>query len=110
MSDLRDQVRDRYAAAATAVADGTPACCAESAADASCCAPEGVAVDEGFGAELYSSDERAGLPAEAVLASLGCGNPLASPTCGKARWCSTSAPAAGSTCCSPPAGAEVEHH
>src|SRR5664279_3571110 len=77
MSDLRDQVRDRYAAAATAVADGTPACCAESAADASCCAPEGVAVDEGFGAELYSSDERAGLPAEAVLASLGCGNPLA---------------------------------
>src|SRR5450759_16824 len=77
MSDLRDQVRDRYAAAATAVADGTPACCAESAADASCCAPEGVGVDEGFGAELYSSDERAGLPAEAVLASLGCGNPLA---------------------------------
>ena len=77
MSDLRDQVRDGYAAAATAVAAGTPASCAESAADASCCAPEGVAVDEGFGAELYSSDERAGLPAEAVLASLGCGNPLA---------------------------------
>src|SRR5664280_612358 len=77
MSDLRDQVRDRYAAAATAVADGTQACCAESAADASCCAPEGVAVEEGFGAELYSSDERAGLPTEAVLASLGCGNPLA---------------------------------
>src|SRR5659263_487326 len=67
MSDLRDQVRDRYAAAATAVAAGTPACCA----------PEAVAVEEGFGAELYSSDERAGLPAEAVLASLGCGNPLA---------------------------------
>ena len=39
MSDLRDQVRDRYAAAATAVADGTQTCCAESAADASCCAP-----------------------------------------------------------------------
>ena len=80
MSDLRDQVRDRYAAAATAVAGGTSACCAESAesaADASCCAPEGVAVEEGFGAELYSSDERAGLPTEAVLASLGCGNPLA---------------------------------
>src|SRR5664280_2439265 len=80
MSDLRDQVRDRYAAAATAVAGGTSACCAESAesaADASCCAPEGVAVEEGFGAELYSSDERAELPAEAVLASLGCGNPLA---------------------------------
>ena len=80
MSDLREQVRDRYAAAATAVAGGTSACCAESAesaADASCCAPEGVAVEEGFGAELYSSDERAELPAEAVLASLGCGNPLA---------------------------------
>ena len=80
MSDLREQVRDRYAAAATAVAGGTPACCAESAesaAHASCCAPEAVTVKEGFGAELYSSDERAELPAEAVLASLGCGNPLA---------------------------------
>ncbi len=31
----------------------------------------------GFGAELYSAQERAGLPTEAVLASLGCGNPLA---------------------------------
>src|SRR5450759_3153536 len=80
MSDLRDQVRDRYAAAATAVAGGTSACCAESAesaADALCCASEGVAVDEGFGAEPYSPDERAELPPEAVLASLGCGNPLA---------------------------------
>src|SRR5664280_1661114 len=80
MSDLRKQVRDRYAAAATAVAGGTSACCAESAesaADASCCASEGVAVDEGFGAEPYSPDERAELPPEAVLASLGCGNPLA---------------------------------
>src|SRR5450759_14083 len=77
MSDLRDQVRDRYAAAATAVAGGTSACCAESATDASCCAPEGVTVDEGFGAEPYSPDERAELPPEAVLASLGCGNPLA---------------------------------
>ena len=32
---------------------------------------------EGFGAQLYSVLERADLPEEAVLASLGCGNPLA---------------------------------
>jgi SAM-dependent methyltransferase len=34
-------------------------------------------VDESFGAALYSADERGELPAEALAASLGCGNPLA---------------------------------
>jgi arsenite methyltransferase len=65
----REQVRERYAAAATGAADG---CCS-----AGSCAPESVVVDEGFGAGLYSAEERAGLPAEALAASLGCGNPLA---------------------------------
>jgi hypothetical protein len=31
----------------------------------------------GFGADLYSHSERDQLPAEALEASLGCGNPLA---------------------------------
>jgi arsenite methyltransferase len=36
-----------------------------------------VDVDDTFGAGLYSADEQAELPAEALAASLGCGNPLA---------------------------------
>ncbi|NGN69548.1 arsenite methyltransferase [Streptomyces sp. A7024] len=75
-TELRESVRAGYAAAALRVTDG--------GADASCCGPQadaccgpGAEVDEGFGAELYGADDRAGLPAEAVAASLGCGNPLA---------------------------------
>ncbi len=68
---MLEQVRARYAEAARAVltADPTP-----SDAAASCCAPDGSVA---FGDALYGAEERAGLPAEAVLASLGCGNPTA---------------------------------
>ncbi|HJQ01712.1 MAG TPA: arsenite methyltransferase [Jatrophihabitans sp.] len=62
----RELVRARYAQAAT------EGCCS-----AASCAPESVQVDETFGAGLYSIDEQAELPAEALAASLGCGNPLA---------------------------------
>ncbi|AWE48545.1 MULTISPECIES: arsenite methyltransferase [Streptomyces] len=68
-SDLRETVRRRYAAAATTVAEGAAACCGSG--------PTSVEVDESFGSGLYDADERAGLPAEAVAASLGCGNPTA---------------------------------
>ena len=71
---IRERVRDRYAAAATAVATGTPpACCGVDASGA----VQEVEISEGFGAELYASDDRDALPADAVAASLGCGNPLA---------------------------------
>ena len=73
--DLRDLVRDRYAAAAAAVGSGS---------GASCCGPgDALAAisdtDESdiFGPGLYQPDQTADLPEEAVLASLGCGNPLA---------------------------------
>lgn len=36
----------------------------------------GVGVDERFGAALYRSEDAADVPAEALAASLGCGNPL----------------------------------
>ncbi len=63
---LHELVRTRYAEAATRTASG--ACCAED-----CCADDaGV-----FGPELYSALERDELPDAAVLASLGCGNPIA---------------------------------
>jgi SAM-dependent methyltransferase len=36
-----------------------------------------VVVEDNFGASLYSADEKSELPADALAASLGCGNPLA---------------------------------
>jgi arsenite methyltransferase len=64
-TDLRESVRQRYAAAAVTVLEGGTACCG----------PQPVEIDENFGATLYATDERDALPAEAVAASLGCGNP-----------------------------------
>ncbi|MGW4905930.1 arsenite methyltransferase [Streptomyces sp. NPDC004270] len=66
-TDLRETVRRRYAAAAVKVTEGGTACCG----------PQPVEVDENFGSALYAADERDALPAEAVAASLGCGNPTA---------------------------------
>ena len=78
--ELRDRVRDRYAAAATAataataVTTGTTATCCGVGADG---AVQEMEIGEGFGAELYAREDRDALPVEAVAASLGCGNPLA---------------------------------
>ena len=78
---LREEVRARYAEAARAVlepeAGVAASCCGSSAAD-SCCGP-GPAAEAagGFSEGLYREGETDGLPEEAVLASLGCGNPLA---------------------------------
>ncbi|WP_449280369.1 arsenite methyltransferase [Leucobacter sp.] len=89
-TELREQVRARYAQAATAVTRGTrnadllaeetPAgsCCANTPAaeetdSDSCCAP----TERSFGAGLYDDATAAGLPLEAIEASLGCGNPTA---------------------------------
>jgi arsenite methyltransferase len=72
----REDVRDRYAAAALKVLDKTASgggCCGPSAGDG-CCGPAAEA--EGPIGELYSDAERAELPSAAVEASLGCGNPL----------------------------------
>jgi len=86
-ADMQEQVRARYAAAATAVSlTGREAlavvdadqCCPPTTAEAnaSCCGGGGE-VDAAFGSALYSAGEQGELPAEAVAASLGCGNPLA---------------------------------
>jgi SAM-dependent methyltransferase len=70
MSDLREEVRERYAAAARAVPEGMAA---NDAGDVGgCCPPE-----EGLGVRLYDLAQRTSLPEGAVLASLGCGNPTA---------------------------------
>ncbi|KAF7312908.1 Arsenite methyltransferase [Mycena kentingensis (nom. inval.)] len=71
---VREEVRTRYAAAAQAV--GTT-----SFSSKSCCGPtaaaDTLALDGAFGSGLYGSGDIDGLPAEALAASLGCGNPLA---------------------------------
>jgi arsenite methyltransferase len=59
--DLREDVRQKYAEAATGAGCGC--------GDGGCCS------DGEFGSTLYDSSQRAELPDAAVLASLGCGNP-----------------------------------
>ena len=68
LEEVRARVRARYAGAATAVTTGGVASCGDT-----CSAPG----ETGTGAGLYSAAEQAGLPSDAVSASLGCGNPLA---------------------------------
>ena len=58
---IHETVREHYAKAAVQASTG-----------AGCCG-----ADETIGAELYTALERAELPDAAVLASLGCGNPIA---------------------------------
>jgi arsenite methyltransferase len=63
---IRETVRKEYAEAANRVANRSGACC-------------GVAAPAGnpITSNLYGDGEMASLPAEAVAASLGCGNPTA---------------------------------
>jgi arsenite methyltransferase len=80
-ADLREAVRSRYAEAARAVLEpgpGVTASCCESPAAGSCCGTGPAARDSAgcLGGPLYGEGETDGLPEEAVLASLGCGNPL----------------------------------
>lgn len=92
-SNLRDEVRSRYAQAARAVLEPRPgvtaSCCEANACTASgdyaagsCCGgaySTGLADGnpDAFGTSLYDASDRAGLPEDALLASLGCGNPTA---------------------------------
>ena len=81
-TDLREQVRSRYAEAARAVlepkAGVSASCCGSSAADSCCGAgPAGAEAVGGFSENPYREGETDELPEEAILASLGCGNPIA---------------------------------
>ena len=74
MNDLKTTVMDRYARAALAVSEGTEAasCCGSTA----CCGSTVEGWDP-ITSNLYEKGQTAGIPAEALLASLGCGNPTA---------------------------------
>jgi arsenite methyltransferase len=71
---LKSTVQDKYGKAALRVSDGetSTSCCGSSA----CCGATTEAWDP-ITSDLYDEKEKAGLPVEAVLASLGCGNPTA---------------------------------
>src|SRR3981189_1992478 len=69
MSDIQQAVRDKYGAFATAVT--------ASSTNTDCCGPAACGCGDPISSNLYSVAETSGLPADAVTASLGCGNPTA---------------------------------
>ena len=71
-TDVHEHVRERYAEAALSVSSGCGCGC--DSENSSCCGDEATVH---FGQDLYTADERAGLPESAAAASLGCGNPVA---------------------------------
>ena len=68
MTDIQQAVRDRYGAIASSVTG---------VGNGGCCAPAPCACGDPISSNLYSDAETRGLPADAVTASLGCGNPTA---------------------------------
>ena len=63
---IRETVREEYAKAALRVTDSGGACCGSAAP-----------ANNPITSNLYADGETAALPAEAIAASLGCGNPTA---------------------------------
>jgi arsenite methyltransferase len=79
LDEIRATVQARYGAAAQRVAAGETtgaACCAPADGSSGCCGATTESWDP-ITSDLYEAGETAGLPAEALLASLGCGNPTA---------------------------------
>jgi arsenite methyltransferase len=71
MSDVQRAVKEKYGAIAAAVSQSS------TAATGGCCGPQACGCTDPITSNLYSDDETGALPAEAVTASLGCGNPTA---------------------------------
>lgn len=73
MSEVREEVRSRYAEIAKGLSQGA-SCCGDEGT--SCCGDTSSS-QAIFGSELYEISEKEGLPALASMVSLGCGNPVA---------------------------------
>ena len=67
--ELKEIVREKYAEAALRAKTGGSACCGSAASSLGCVDP--------ITSNLYDSSQTGEIPEEAVLASLGCGNPTA---------------------------------
>ncbi len=81
-TDIRDTVREKYAAAARAASRGAYDQARALESGSGCCGSEGVSCSPAdatgvFGATLYDEANREDVPAAAVSASLGCGVPTA---------------------------------
>jgi len=68
-SDIKEVVKEKYGQAALRVKSGGSSCCGATAASDSCCDP--------ITSNLYDALQAQQIPEEALLASLGCGNPTA---------------------------------
>ena len=67
--EIKEVVKETYGQAATRVQSGKASCCGGGSAGKASCDPTT--------SELYNAEEGAGVPENALLASLGCGNPTA---------------------------------
>jgi arsenite methyltransferase len=67
--ELKEKVREKYGEAALRVQTGGSSCCGSAPSSAGCGDP--------ITSNLYDSSQTSAIPQEAVLASLGCGNPTA---------------------------------
>jgi arsenite methyltransferase len=68
-TDIKDVVKEKYAQAALRVTSGGSSCCGASASSGLGCDP--------ITTNLYNAAQAGQIPEEALLASLGCGNPTA---------------------------------
>jgi SAM-dependent methyltransferase len=68
-TDIKEVVKEKYGQAALRVKTGGSSCCGATAASGSGCDP--------ITSNLYDSSQAGQVPEEAMLASLGCGNPTA---------------------------------
>ena len=69
-TSIKEIVKEKYGQAALRVATGGSSCCGAGAKLSDCC------VDP-ITSNLYDAAQTGQIPEEAVLASLGCGNPTA---------------------------------
>jgi arsenite methyltransferase len=68
-ADIKTVVKEKYGQAALRVKSGGSSCCGATAASDACCDP--------ITSNLYDPSQAGQIPEEALLASLGCGNPTA---------------------------------
>jgi len=81
-TDIKEVVKEKYGQAALRVKSGGSSCCGAAPASGLSCDP--------ITSNLYNSSEASQIPEEAMLASLGCGNPtaLAELKAGETSWAS----------------------
>jgi arsenite methyltransferase len=91
--NIKEIVKEKYGEAALRVGSGGSSCCGSAPSSTSCCDP--------ITSNLYDAAQAGQIPEEAMLASLGCGNPTALAQLNPGETVLASAPAVASTSCFP---------